>query len=71
MGLWGQTPDDAARPLLRLVTREAPEFRDLRVPTLVARGLRSLLAGRLRRANRMPLEVTVVDGGPPTGRRGP
>lgn len=64
VGLWGQTPDDAARPLLRLVTTEAAEFRDLRAPTLVGRGLRSLLAGRLRRANRMPLEVTVVDGFP-------
>ncbi|AMM33910.1 hypothetical protein SA2016_3247 [Sinomonas atrocyanea] len=62
VGLWGQTPDDAARPLLRLVTTEAAEFRDLRGPTLVARGLRNLLAGRLRRAHRMPLEVTVVDG---------
>ncbi|MGT2461767.1 SDR family oxidoreductase [Sinomonas atrocyanea] len=62
VGLWGQTPDDAARPLLRLVTTEAAEFRDLRGPTLVARGLRSLLAGRLRKAHRMPLEVTVVDG---------
>lgn len=64
VGLWGQTPDDAARPLLRLVTTEAAEFRDLRASTLVGRGLRSLLAGRLRRANRMPLEVTVVDGFP-------
>jgi hypothetical protein len=62
VGLWGQTSDDAARPLLRLVTTGAAEFRDLRGPTLVGRGLRSLLAGRLRRVNRMPLEVTVVDG---------
>jgi NAD(P)-dependent dehydrogenase (short-subunit alcohol dehydrogenase family) len=64
VGLWGQAPDDAARPLLHLVTTGAPEFRDLRGPTLVARGLRSLLTGRLRRASRMPLTVTVVDGGP-------
>lgn len=64
VGLWGQTADDAARPLLRLVTTEAAEFRDLRGPTLVARGLRSLVSGRVRRGRRMPLEVTVVDSGP-------
>lgn len=60
-GLWGQTPDDAARPLLGLVTTDAAQYRDLRGPTLVTRGVRSLLSGRLRRSRRMPLDVTVVD----------
>ncbi|MGV8908135.1 MAG: SDR family NAD(P)-dependent oxidoreductase [Propionicimonas sp.] len=61
VGLWGQTPEVAAQPLLRLVTSDAPEFRDLTKATLVGRGLRSLLTGRLRRRNRMPMNVTVLD----------
>jgi NAD(P)-dependent dehydrogenase (short-subunit alcohol dehydrogenase family) len=61
VGLWGQTPDDAARPLLDLVTSDAAEFRDLTRTTMVARGVRNLLAGRLRRGNRMPLEVTLLE----------
>jgi hypothetical protein len=28
---------------------------------MVTRGVRNVLAGRLRRANRMPLDVTVLD----------
>jgi NAD(P)-dependent dehydrogenase (short-subunit alcohol dehydrogenase family) len=60
VGLWGQTPDDAARPLLDLVTSDAAEFRSLTTRTLVTRGLRNVLAGRLRRANRMPLDITVL-----------
>lgn len=61
-GLWGQGPEDAARPILDLVASDTSEFR---VPkaTLVTRGLRNLLGGRLRRANRMPLDVTVIDTG--------
>ena len=61
VGLWGQTPDDAARPLLDLVTSDTAEFRYLTKTTLVTRGVRNMLAGRLRRANRMPLTVTVLD----------
>lgn len=61
VGLWGQRPDDAARPLLDLVTSDAAEFRDLTRTTMVTRGVRNVLAGRLRRANRMPLDVTVLD----------
>ncbi|MDN4645251.1 SDR family oxidoreductase [Arthrobacter sp. PsM3] len=61
VGLWGQTPDDAARPLLDLVTSDAAQFRYLTKTTMVSRGVRNLLAGRLRRANRMPLDVTVLD----------
>ena len=61
VGLWGQCPDDAARPLLDLVTSDAAEYRDLTRRTMVTRGVRNLLAGRLRRANRMPLDVTVLE----------
>ncbi len=61
VGLWGQSPEAAARPLLDLVASDTPEFRDLTKATLVTRGLRNVLAGRLRRANRMPLDITVVD----------
>lgn len=61
VGLWGQSPDGAARPLLDLVTSDAAEYRDLTRRTMVTRGVRNLLAGRLRRANRMPLDVTVLD----------
>jgi NAD(P)-dependent dehydrogenase (short-subunit alcohol dehydrogenase family) len=60
-GLWGQDPDAAARPLLGLVTSDAAVYRDLTPVRLVGRGVRNVLAGRLRRANRMPLEVTVVE----------
>ena len=61
VGLWGQTPEVAAQPLLRLVTSDTAEFRDLTKATLVGRGVRSLLTGRLRRRNRMPMNVTVLD----------
>jgi NAD(P)-dependent dehydrogenase (short-subunit alcohol dehydrogenase family) len=61
VGLWGQSPEEAARPILDLVTSDAAEFRDLTKAVLVARGLRNLLAGRLRRSNRMPLHITVLD----------
>ncbi len=61
VGLWGQTPELAAQPLLRLVTSDAAEFRDLNKATLVGRGIRNLLAGRLRRRNRMPMNITVLD----------
>lgn len=61
VGLWGRTPEVAAQPLLRLVTSDAAEFRDLTKATLVGRGLRNLLSGRLRRRNRMPMNVTVLD----------
>jgi NAD(P)-dependent dehydrogenase (short-subunit alcohol dehydrogenase family) len=64
VGLWGQTPDDAARPLLDLVTSDTAEFRYLTPRTLVTRGLRNVLAGRLRRANRMPLDIRVLGTSP-------
>ncbi|MDO5499553.1 MAG: SDR family oxidoreductase [Propionibacteriaceae bacterium] len=58
--LWGQSPEIAARPLLDLVTSDRREFRDLRRRTMVTRGLAHLLQGRLRRARRMPMDVTVI-----------
>jgi glucose 1-dehydrogenase len=61
VGLWGQAPEVAAQPLLRLVTSDAAQYRDLTKVTLVGRGVRNLLAGRVRRANRMPMDVTVLD----------
>lgn len=64
-GLWGQTPEAAARPLLHLVTSNAAQFRDLSVPTLVTRGVRSVLTGRLREANRMSFDVSVIDSAVP------
>jgi NAD(P)-dependent dehydrogenase (short-subunit alcohol dehydrogenase family) len=60
VGLRGQGPDAAAHPLLDLVTSDIREYRDLTPATLVTRGLRNILAGRLRRANRMPMDITVV-----------
>jgi NAD(P)-dependent dehydrogenase (short-subunit alcohol dehydrogenase family) len=60
VGLWGQNPDDAARPLLDLVTTDAAEFRYLTNAAMVTSGVRKVLAGSLRRANRMPLDVTVL-----------
>ena len=63
VGLWGQSPEDAVRPLLGLVTSDTAEFRYLTKSTLVTRGIHNVLAGRLRRANRMPLDVTVLDPG--------
>jgi NAD(P)-dependent dehydrogenase (short-subunit alcohol dehydrogenase family) len=61
VGLWGQSPDDAARPLLDLVTSDTAEFRGLTRTTMVTRGVRNVLAGRLRRGNRLPLEVTLLE----------
>lgn len=61
VGLWGQTPEAAAQPLLGLVTSDTAEFRDLTKATLVTRGVRNLLLGRLSRSNRMPMKVTVLD----------
>ncbi|MEC5192114.1 NAD(P)-dependent dehydrogenase (short-subunit alcohol dehydrogenase family) [Arthrobacter sp. MP_M7] len=60
VGLWGQGPDAAARPLLDLVTSDTAAFRYLTKRTMVTRGVRNVLAGRLRRANRMPLDITVL-----------
>lgn len=61
VALWGQTPEHAARPLLDLVTSDTAEFRDLTKATMLTRGVRNLLGGRLRRGRRMPLEITVLD----------
>lgn len=60
VGLWGQPPEVAARPVLDLVTSDRAVFRDLSKPRMVTRGVRNLLAGRVKPENRMPLDITVV-----------
>ena len=60
VGLWGQTPEVAARPLLDLVTSERAEFRDLTRRTMLTRALTSAVRGRLRRDRRLPMDITVV-----------
>lgn len=62
VGLWGQTPDDAAAPLLDLIAGDRDDFRDLTLPTIIGRGLRSVVRGNLLRRNRMDMVVTVLDG---------
>lgn len=61
VGLWGQSAEAAAGPILDLVTGDDAEFRFLTRGRLVTRGLHSVLTGRLRRAKRMVLDVTVLD----------
>lgn len=61
VGLWGQSPDAAAAPIVGLVTGDRDDFRDLTVGTTLSRGLRSAVGGNLRRRNRMELVVTVLD----------
>ncbi|MDQ0664423.1 NAD(P)-dependent dehydrogenase (short-subunit alcohol dehydrogenase family) [Arthrobacter ulcerisalmonis] len=61
VGLWGQNADQAARPIMHLVTSDAAEFRFLTRTRLVTHGLHNVLNGRLRRTKRMPLAVTLVD----------
>jgi len=61
VGLWGQSPDDAARPILDLVTSDAPEYSDLTTARMMGRGVRSLATGRLRRDRLMPMTVNVAE----------
>lgn len=65
VGLWGQNAGEAALPIVDLVTSDHPEFRFLTKRRMVVHGLRSVLAGRLRRVNRMPLDITVVEPADP------
>lgn len=65
VGLWGQNAGEAALPIVELVTSDHPEFRFLTKRRMVAHGLRSVLAGRLRSVNRMPLDITVVEPADP------
>ncbi|MDQ0769240.1 NADP-dependent 3-hydroxy acid dehydrogenase YdfG [Pseudarthrobacter defluvii] len=65
VGLWGQTPRAAARPIVDLVTADAAEFRFLTGRRMVTHGLRNVLAGRLRRRNRMPMDITVQEAADP------
>ncbi|MQW75794.1 SDR family NAD(P)-dependent oxidoreductase [Nocardioides sp. dk4132] len=60
VGLWGQSPEVAARPVLELVTGERRgDYADLTPRRVVGRGVRSLLRGDVRRSRRMPLNITV------------
>lgn len=61
VGLWGQTPEQAAAPIVRLLTEDRDDHVDLTVPTVVGRGLRSVLRGNLRRGRRMPMTVRTLD----------
>ena len=60
VGLWGQSPDDAAAPIVDLVTGDRDDFRDLTLPTVLGRGVRSVLRGNLLRRNRMDMVVTTI-----------
>lgn len=63
VALWGQSPEDAARPLLTLVTSKRREFRDLTRRTMLTRALTNIVGGGLRRDRRLPLDITVVPPG--------
>lgn len=59
--LWGQSPQDAAAGLLPLLDGHGKgkgvDHIDLTTPTVLGRGLRSVLTGRLRRSRRMQMIV--------------
>ncbi len=59
VALWGQSPQDAARPMLGLLTGSRRDHRDLTPARVVGRGLRSVLRGDLRRDRLMTMEVAV------------
>jgi len=61
VGLWAQAPELAAAPIVPLVVRDHDDHADLTVPTILGRGLRSVVQGNLRRSNRMPLTVRTLD----------
>ena len=61
VGLWGQSADEAAGPILDLVTSDSAEFRFLTRRRLVTHGLHNVLRGSLRRRHRMALDVTVLE----------
>ena len=59
-GLWGQSAADAAAPILDLIQGDRDDHRDLTTATVVGRGLRSVLAGNLRRSRRMQMQVETL-----------
>lgn len=59
-GLWGQSPADAAAGILPLIDGDKKDHVDLTVPTVLGRGLRSVVTGRLRRSRRMTMVVTTL-----------
>ncbi|WP_110240818.1 SDR family NAD(P)-dependent oxidoreductase [Nocardioides gilvus] len=60
VGLWGQSADDAAAPVVGVLLGSKDDHRDLTVGTVVGRGLKSVAQGNLRRSRRMTLDVRVV-----------
>ena len=60
VGLWGQAPELAAAPIVPLVVGDRHDHVDLTVPTILGRGLRSVVRGNLRRSRRMPITVRTV-----------
>ncbi|GGD22532.1 hypothetical protein GCM10007231_22000 [Nocardioides daphniae] len=61
VGLWGQTPERAATPVLRLLVDDRTDHDDLTGRTVVGRGLRSVLRGNLRASRRMDMQVRTLD----------
>lgn len=61
VGLWGQAPERAAAPLVRLVVEDRDDHVDLTVPTVVGRGVRSALRGNLREGRRIVMQVETLD----------
>lgn len=64
IALWGRTPAEAARPVLRLVTTNRFVYRGLRPPSLLTRAVRNIAAGRLSATNRIRLDVSTLDPTP-------
>lgn len=61
VGLWGQSPQDAAAPIVPLIVDDRDDFNDLTLATVLGRGVRSALRGNLRRRRRMTLRVTPLE----------
>ncbi|MBM9459441.1 SDR family oxidoreductase [Nocardioides sp. zg-536] len=59
--LWGQSPEDAAAPLLPLLLEGRDDHRDLTLGTVLGRGVRSVARGELRSSRRMKLDVRVLE----------
>lgn len=61
VGLWGQSADDAAAPVVPLLLGSKNDHVDLTLDTVLGRGLKSIVSGNLRRSRRMTLDVRVID----------
>lgn len=62
-GLWGQSPRDAAAGILPLLDGTRDDHVDLTLGTVLGRGARSVVTGRLRRARRMQMQVERLELG--------